>query len=317
MDGEYGLFRDVCWACTFENLKCLCVTQLTSDLFVFWKRAESTVLLGVTHSNLKASLMEIRFNKHMTVANVKAKLVSHTGTSVSAMRLLLKDGNRIVAAMENDDNMLGFYSPKDGYLIHVVDTDPSSLSAGGWLEDTSKVEKFKLSEDAYNAREKTYRKFKEAKLKQDPEWCIKKEMALRRGEEYVPPDPDLHKEVTANIKVRIAARDTFLDATAHAMQAPCFDRDLCQVGDRCEVAPGDRRGTVRFVGNGLKSLPAGFWVGISYDEPHGKHDGEIKGQRLFQCAPGHGAIVRPTHVTVGDFPEEEIDWDDLGSDGEL
>ena len=48
-----------------------------------------------------------------------------------------------------------------------------------------------------------------------------------------------------------------------------------------------------------------------------KHDGEIKGQRLFQCAPGHGAIVRPTHVTVGDFPEEEIDWDDLGSDGEL
>jgi tubulin-folding cofactor B len=253
------------------------------------KRAESTVLLGVTHSNLKASLMEIRFDKHMTVANVKAKLVSHTGTSVSAMRLLLKDGNRIVAAMENDDNMLGFYSPKDGYLIHVVDTDPSSLSAGGWLEDTSKVEKFKLSEDAYNAREKTYRKFKEAKLKQDPEWCIKKEMALRRGEEYVPPDPDLHKEVTANIKV----------------------------GDRCEVAPGDRRGTVRFVGNGLKSLPAGFWVGISYDEPHGKHDGEIKGQRLFQCAPGHGAIVRPTHVTVGDFPEEEIDWDDLGSDGEL
>mmetsp|Transcript_7112 Transcript_7112/g.29075 ORF Transcript_7112/g.29075 Transcript_7112/m.29075 type:complete len:288 (-) Transcript_7112:91-954(-) len=255
------------------------------------KRAEGTVLLGVTHSNLQAALMEIRFDRHMTIATVKAKLVSHTGTNISAMRLLLRDENsNTLAALDDDSKMLGFYSPQDGMSLHVIDTDPTSLSAGGWLEDTSKVEKYKLSEEAYDAREKSYRKFKAEKLKEDPEWCIKKEMAMRRGEEYVPPNPELQKE----------------------------EADQIKVGDRCKVEPGDRRATVRWVGNQLKALPAGYWVGVEYDEPHGKHNGTVKGNVLFECAEGHGAIVRPVHVTVGDFPEEEIDWDNLsGSDDEI
>ena len=48
--------------------------------------------------------------------------------------------------------------------MHVIDTDPTSLSAGGWLEDVSKVEKYEISDEAYNLRENTYRKFKEKKL---------------------------------------------------------------------------------------------------------------------------------------------------------
>lgn len=48
--------------------------------------------------------------------------------------------------------------------IHVIDTDPTSLSAGGWLEDVSKVEKYEISDEAYNLRENTYRRFKEKKL---------------------------------------------------------------------------------------------------------------------------------------------------------
>ncbi len=39
------------------------------------------------------------------------------------------------------------------YRIHVIDADPTSMSAGGWLEDTSLVEKYTISEDAYNKRE--------------------------------------------------------------------------------------------------------------------------------------------------------------------
>jgi hypothetical protein len=35
----------------------------------------------------------------------------------------------------------------------MIDRDPTSLSAGGWLEDTSLVEKYTISEDAYNKRE--------------------------------------------------------------------------------------------------------------------------------------------------------------------
>lgn len=45
-----------------------------------------------------------------------------------------------------------------------------------------------------------------------------------------------------------------------------------KVGDRCEVDPGAKRGVVKFVGR-AESLAPGFWVGIQYDEPLGKHDG--------------------------------------------
>lgn len=45
-----------------------------------------------------------------------------------------------------------------------------------------------------------------------------------------------------------------------------------KVGDRCAVEPGEKRGVVKFVGR-AESVAPGFWVGIQYDEPLGKHDG--------------------------------------------
>ena len=50
------------------------------------------------------------------------------------------------------------------YTLHIQDTNPLSMSANGWLEDTSKVEKYVMSDEAYNKREGTYRKYKEMKL---------------------------------------------------------------------------------------------------------------------------------------------------------
>lgn len=45
-----------------------------------------------------------------------------------------------------------------------------------------------------------------------------------------------------------------------------------KIGDRCQVEPGEKRGTVKFVGH-AETLAPGFWIGIVYDEPFGKHDG--------------------------------------------
>ena len=45
-----------------------------------------------------------------------------------------------------------------------------------------------------------------------------------------------------------------------------------KVGDRCQVEPGEKRGVVKFVGQ-AETLGPGFWVGVQYDEPLGKHDG--------------------------------------------
>ena len=135
----------------------------------------------------------------MTVNSVKAKLMSHCGTSPSAMTLQLKDEHGSLVATLSSERMLGYYSPHDGCVerrhaetckasvphctatdavltleltsgcwhrqtLHIIDTDPLSASANGWLEDTSKVQKYEMSDEAYDQRENTYRKFKEQKL---------------------------------------------------------------------------------------------------------------------------------------------------------
>ena len=46
-----------------------------------------------------------------------------------------------------------------------MDTNPHSLSANGWLEDTSKVQKYVMSDEDYDRRDDTYRKHKEAMRK--------------------------------------------------------------------------------------------------------------------------------------------------------
>ena len=118
----------------------------------------------------------------MTVLRVKEKLPTHVGSSVSAMRLQLRDPQGApLASLDDDARPLGYYSPRDGYTLHVVDTDAGSASAAGWLEDVSKVAKYELSDEAYAARDNSYRKFKEEKLKSDPGWTLQKELARRRG----------------------------------------------------------------------------------------------------------------------------------------
>ncbi|KAF3677843.1 Tubulin-folding cofactor B [Capsicum annuum] len=93
----------------------------------------------------------------------------------------------------------------------------------------------------------------------------------------------------------------------HDMEQLLLTEDMTldrKIGDRCEVEPGERRGTVKFVGR-AETLAPGFWVGIKFDEPAGKHDGMVKGKRYFECPPLHGAMVRPDKVKIGDYPEKD------------
>jgi len=77
------------------------------------------------------------------------------------------------------------------------------------------------------------------------------------------------------------------------------------VGDRCEVAPGGRRGTVTFLGE-VEELAPGYWVGVRFDEPVGRGDGSVKGRQIFECEARYGAFVRPKRIEVGDFPERDL-----------
>ncbi|KAK1323595.1 hypothetical protein QJS10_CPA02g01220 [Acorus calamus] len=225
---------------------------------------DESVLLRVTHSNLKTFSADVRFSLSMTVESVKEKLWKKCGTSVDSMRLELYDDARTkICDLDDSSRPLGYFSPLDGYKLHIIDLDPSSVTSGGWLEDTSLVEKYTISDEAYNKLDSNFRKFRE-------------------------------KLATHNPTTENKLSDNYME-------------DLCaniEVGDRCEVEPGAKRGIVKFVGR-VETIAPGYWVGIQYDEPLGKHDGLVKGKRYFNCPPNHGAMVRPDKVKVGDFPERD------------
>jgi hypothetical protein len=71
---------------------------------------------------------------------------------------------------------------------------------------------------------------------------------------------------------------------------------------RGEFLPGDRiltsgrRGVVHFFG--LVAFATGKYVGIELEEPAGKHDGSMKGERYFTCPPNHGVFVKPSMVQL-------------------
>jgi tubulin-specific chaperone B len=86
-----------------------------------------------------------------TVEALKDKLWRKTGTAVASMRLQLRDDTGAkIADLDDDAAPLAAYGPYNGYRIHVLDLDPSSLTSGGWLEDTSLVDKYKMSDEAYD-----------------------------------------------------------------------------------------------------------------------------------------------------------------------
>ena len=192
------------------------------------------------------------------------------GTSASYMMLKLVDTEgQIVASMNDNDSFLGAYSPKDYYTIHIVDLDPSTVN----FDNVDDVEKYEISEEAYNALDVNFRKFKEELKKKNP---------------------DLMKPNTAEV-----------DAEHQADLA-----SEIRVGNRCKVDPGDKRGTVRYVGK-MSTFKAGWWVGIELDEPLGKNNGSHGGCQYFTCNQNYGIFVRPAAVEVGNFRPIDEDPDEL------
>eukprot|EP01122_Echinamoeba_exundans_P007038 TRINITY_DN2084_c0_g2_i1.p2 TRINITY_DN2084_c0_g2~~TRINITY_DN2084_c0_g2_i1.p2 ORF type:complete len:527 (-),score=97.10 TRINITY_DN2084_c0_g2_i1:3361-4941(-) len=55
-------------------------------------------------------------------------------------------------------------------------------------------------------------------------------------------------------------------------------------------------GTVRFCGP-VKFSPE-VWVGVELDQPRGRNDGFVNGERYFTCAPNHGILLKAAGVEL-------------------
>lgn len=217
-----------------------------------------------------------RFPKCITIQDLKLKLELLTGASPATMVLHLMDKDeKMVSELRDDSATLGSYPVESGMSIHVID---NSIKAGEF-EDVSKVEKFELSDEAYSKRSESLRAFKE------------KHKLGNYNEEEI-----LKKKVEKEQKMK--EEEEIISQLS--------------VGSRCEVCVKgqlNRRGTVMFAGK--VDFKDGYWVGVKYDEPLGKNDGSVQGKRYFECPPKYGSFVKPHDVTVGNFPEETIETDEI------
>ncbi|KAG8927749.1 hypothetical protein FRC03_009046 [Tulasnella sp. 419] len=220
---------------------------------------------------------ERHYDLHLTVGQLKTKLESVTGIPPDSQILTLyrdRDDTDAIRELDDDSKALGYYSLVDWMLIKVTDKNPAN-SLAGQFTDVSQVDKFEISKEEYEQRRDTVLQYKKAhkmgRFADQP-----------AGDKPMTPSPTATQSHHIN------------------------------VGSRCEVIVGEdgglkKRGTVRFVGTTKFGKGGGEWVGVEYDEPVGKNDGSVQGERYFTCPPNRGAFVRADKVTIGDFPEEEID----------
>ncbi|KAJ1955182.1 hypothetical protein EC988_002023 [Linderina pennispora] len=196
------------------------------------------------------------------------RLEAIVGISAGDQRLTLQHNDSAVCMLDDNSKMLGYYSVADYMTLNVEATNSVATQLN--FNDDSQVEKYVMDDDEYDKRRDTVRAFK------------------RRH--------NLGRFADNKSAMSIDEEDEFR-AEASGIH----------VGDRCQVevlGSGTRLGAVMFVGK--TQFRPGYWVGVEFDEPTGKHDGTVDGVRYFECRNQHGSFVRPDKVTVGDFPEEDL-----------
>jgi tubulin-folding cofactor B len=232
--------------------------------------------------------------------------------------------------------MLGYYSLAHGMVCHCVDLDPHSGSKGGQYEDTSLVKKFELTDEEYNSRKGTLRDWARQQKKKDEHFSLAKHakehreladanrqgklgLELPKGFEYDEDGKVFRTEVVQQQGEKLASGDGNGNGNDNGNVCE-FDQETVhgiEVGMRCEVRPGNRRGIVAFLGEVPELGSGGYWVGIIFDEPVGKTDGTTKtGKTYFDApGPGFGGFIRGKNLEIGDFPERNI-MDELDSDSD-
>ncbi|GAA5854942.1 hypothetical protein JCM5353_008644 [Sporobolomyces roseus] len=232
---------------------------------------------------------ERRIGSDITISQLKSKLEPVTGISYDSQILSLRrtgdgaghsgsgsKGGESLAMLDDETRTLDSYGVREWMTIRVESSDPNARAVAGQFTDDSRVEKFELTKEEYEARNDTVLAYK---------------MRNQLGR-FAP---------TSNSASSSHSMDTEIPADLVA-------------GARCEVALSDemsRRGTVRFVGpTEFGAKDESVWVGVEWDEPVGKGNGSVDGKVYFETLPLRASFVRPDKVKVGDYPEIDPFADD-------
>ena len=143
-------------------------TQAIQDLLAAQTKKEFEIKINVTHSIMLQFLhREARLDRRWPVSELKVNLEYLTGTKSQFMTLHLKNNkDEFIAELKNMDETLQHYSAENYWTLHVVDSDPNSALIG--LEDLSQVQKYEISDEDYDKRDDTFRKWRDQKVKDDP-----------------------------------------------------------------------------------------------------------------------------------------------------
>ncbi|CAF3137383.1 unnamed protein product [Rotaria socialis] len=224
-------------------------------------------------SNVVSSEAIRRFKRSIHIGELKNQLELITGAQSQSMKIHVHDerGTKLFD-LDDDARVLDSYNVHSKMILQVEETN---LKQANMFEDTTDVPKYELTPEEYAARKNTAKQFLlEHKIgKYNP--AAQEEHARKEKEK------EQHEQESAN---------------------------KIHVNDRCEVmvpSQPTKRGTVMYKGD--VHFKPGVWIGIRYDEPLGKNNGSVEGKKYFECVDKYGAFVRPSAVTVGDFPEVDLE----------
>lgn len=274
-----------------------------------------TVLVDLTHSNLKQRIAECRLSKkHTTVQQLYELLHQKTGSLFQDQRLQVYSSTDelLVGQLPPYDSPDAIHRPiayygldHHGVRVHCIDQNQFSISARGALENTALVDKYVMSDADYEQRKGTIRHWATEQKQQDPSFTLQRHAVQHRQLQEAKkchklgqPLPNGFVWNEATQQVEATAEDFGLASVAH-----------CTIGSRCEIQPGGRRGRIAWVGSTTATTEdEQQWVGIVLDEPVGNNDGTFpeNKKRYFEAKQRHGAFCRGKNVSVGDYPERDI-----------
>ncbi|KAF3912960.1 hypothetical protein ABW21_db0206811 [Orbilia brochopaga] len=230
-------------------------------------------IVVLVHS--ETAITERRVTPSWTIADLKSKLEPVTGIPPSAQRLSYQfaDSNELESldGLNADMVRISELHWQPYTRLTVADSRPPALREN--YSDTSQVEKYEMPTEDY------------AKLSNSV-------LAWKKRNQLGRFDP----------------KKADVTTTAQEVTASEVEERNIQVGARCIVGDDsmERRGQVAYVGQ-VDTIPqGGTWVGVRLDEPTGKNDGSIDGIKFFDAKRNHGIFVRPSRVTVGDYPATSL-----------